>query len=559
MKAREYYDLCQSLLASADQDRSEWEGLVRKVFPEILNSAHLRDRNQKVDRTRLCSHARVDVQKLSSVVMSYIYPMGHRWFRFDSWNVGASKKQRRVEDSWYAEASQVAFREIERSNFYTTAQTASLDWAATGTGLILTSMDETYKVLVFTHVPAGTFGLAEDANHNIISVARKFLMTPAQLEETMGYENLTDRMRSDWKDPNKRYTETHEVWHLVTPRFSTGNTRMSDLLPTARPWASVYMPADEPRIMKEDGYYEMPYMAMRFCKLGSRVYGSSPLKNVEDTIDDLMAANDVVKILGQRAAIPSVVIPADMEGQVDLRAGGQTLLPVQYTNSHVPRELAPVGNYQLALDQVRRLEEEIDDATYVSMLQNISKIDRYMSATEVSAREAEKIMTFSPAFTQMQADFRPLANRLFALLVRSEKLDMESAPKSVKFYDNQSKQEYIIPPRLAFIGRMSQAMDRVQSNGSQSWIGMMMQCMANTQDPRWISCVDVQAFSRGEAQKMGIDNDYLLSPDEENKVLAALEAKAQQQSQALMMEQQAKANRDNATAQNQLMQYQQTL
>lgn len=559
MNARQYYDLCQSLLDTADQDRSEWEGLVRKVFPEILNSADLRDRNQRVDRSRLCSHARVDVQKLSSVVMSYIYPMGHRWFRFDSWNVGASKKQKRGEDSWYAEASQVAFREIERSNFYTTAQTASLDWAATGTGLILTSMDKTHNVLVFTHVPAGTFGLAEDANHNIISVARKFLMTPMQLVETMGYDNLTDRMKNDLQDPNKRFTETHEVWHLVTPRFGLRYTRMADLLPTARPWASVYMPADEARILKEDGYYEMPYMAMRFCKMGSRVYGSSPLKNVEDTIDDLMAANDVVKILGQRAAIPSVVIPADMEGQVDLRAGGLTLLPVQYTNAHVPRELAPVGNYQLALDQVRRLEEEIDDATYVSMLQNISKIDRYMSATEVSAREAEKIMTFSPAFTQMQADFRPLANRIFALLVRAEKLDMETAPESVRFYSKDGKRTYIIPPRLAFIGRMSQAMDRVQSNGSQAWLGMMMQCMANTQDPRWTSCVDVQAFARGEAEKMGIDTDYLLSTDEEDKVLEQLNQRVQQQSQALLMEQQAKANRDNATAQNQLMQYQQNL
>jgi hypothetical protein len=96
--------------------------------------------------------------------------------------------------------------------------------------------------------------------------------------------------------------------------------RQYDLAPEQRPYADIYMPADEPHILKEGGHHEMPFMATRFTRFGNQVFGSSPLLGISDTIDDLMAANDVVKLLGERAAMPSVVLPADMEGEVDMRA-----------------------------------------------------------------------------------------------------------------------------------------------------------------------------------------------------------------------------------------------
>lgn len=558
MNIQRYHDLCTSLFNAAERNRSVWERVVNKVMPEVVEASYLRDQDEDASsRKRLCTRARVDIRKLASAAMSYIFPMGHRWFRYTHWRRPNDKNQRLRDKQWFNIISQDSRAELERSNFYSAILKALLDWASAGTGLILTEMDDDKSLLVHTHVPVGTFGLAADSYNNLNAVARKFLMTPAQLHEQFGYANLTPKMQQDFDDVRSRFTKTHEVWHLVTPRYEHQGVHQGDVVPEQRPWASVFMPANEHHILWEGGYFEMPYTVIRFTSFGSQVFGATPLLDVEDTIDDLMVAEDVAKIIGQRSAIPSVVVPADMADEVDLTAGGRTLVPQPYINAAVPREFAPPSNYQLALDNIARLQEEIDDATFVNVLQIFSNADRYMTATEVTSREAEKIMTFSSAFMQMQSDFRIFANRLFALMVRKGYIDLNDAPEDVlvrPMGDNENL--YIMPPKLAFIGRLSQAMERVQTNGLQAFLGQHLQLMAATQDPRYLSCIDPQALARGEAEKMGVDCDYLLDVDYENAQLRQLEERQQQAQQAALAQQQAAVEKDRAQAMNAAMQYQ---
>jgi hypothetical protein len=71
-----------------------------------------------------------------------------------------------------------------------------------------------------------------------------------------------------------------------------------------------------------------------------------------------------------------------------------------------------------------------------------------------------------------------------------------------------------------------------------------------------MSCIDPQALARGEAEKMGVDCDYLLDVDVENEQLQQLEARQQQQQQAAIAQQQAAVEKDRAQAMNAAMQYQ---
>ena len=45
-----------------------------------------------------------------------------------------------------------------------------------------------------------------------------------------------------------------------------------------------------------------------------------------------------------------------------------------------------------------------------------------MTATEVAAREAEKVLGFNPSFTLFVSDFRLMCQRIMALLYRAGKL-----------------------------------------------------------------------------------------------------------------------------------------
>lgn len=558
---RKYKNICRALFNGASRDRSEWEGVVKKVLPELLNAADLQENVQKspTGRDRICDHARIAVHKLASASMSYVFPMGHLWFRFGSWNPEQDDYSRQKNDTWFAEVSDIALREIERSNFYTEMASVNIDRCASGTGLLLVEMDSADDLLVLTHIPVGTFGIAHNPQKQLQSVVRKFNMTPAQLVDEFGYDKLTQAMQQDFDSEDTRYTKEHEIWHLVTPRYHVTKSKKADQDPQARPYLSVYMPADSDHILSEGGYYEMPYMATRFVTYGNMTYGASPLMNIEDTIDDLMKAEDTVTLIGQRSAMPSVVIPADMEGEVDLGAGGQTLVPIQYINSQVPREFAPPVNFQFALEQVNRLEEKINDAMYISMLQVVSNTDRFMTATEVNSREREKVMTYTSAFAQLQSDFRPLANRLFALLVRAGKINIDGAPEGLMMaqVENGVLQEYIIPPKFKFIGKMAQAMERVQSVGSQDYLSTMLQLQAASQDPRYMMNIDVLKYARGEAIKLGVPTEYMRSVDEVQEELMRLQQQQEAMAMAAQQESQAKAYRDQAVAENALMQYQQ--
>jgi hypothetical protein len=299
-------------------------------------------------------------------------------------------------------------------------------------------------------------------------------------------------------------------------------------------------------------------MCTRFIRYGNSAYGQSPLANVRDTINDLMTQEEVMKTIAQRSAVPSVIIPADMEEEVDLRAGGQTIIPLQYINSHVPREWAPPTNYQVGIDQIERLKAEIDAATHVNMLQVISQTDRYMTATEVSERSAERVHTFYPSFAQCQVDARSMWNRVFALLMRAGKFPMDDMPQWVielVSYGDDSYSERIISPKVAYTGRMQQMMERVISNNADAFVAKMLQIMSATQDPTPMAIFKMTDYCLGEAYANGVPTRYLNKPEQVKAELDRLQQLRNQQMQMQNAQMAAAANRDNAAAENYRAQY----
>lgn len=548
---------CQSLFNTANRDKGSWVSIVRKVIPELIPASELQD-DVKSNMGRICSHARVDILNLATAHMSYIFPEGQRWFRFEPWERDDTYDIS-DEDGWFAQCTDVATRELARSNFQTEMNNVCVDRCVTGTGLMLIEMDPKEDVLVFTHIPAGTYAVAQDSQHNVNTVVRKFNYTPAQMVEAFGEDNVPAEVKAQYEKEEERYNAFHEVWHLVAPSRDFFHDVSSDVL-EANPYVSVYIAPQTRTILDMGTIFEFPYMCTRFIRYGNSAYGQSPLANVKDVIDDLMTQEDVMKMIAQRSAVPSVIIPADMEGEVDLRAGGQTIIPMQYINSQVPREWAPPTNYQVGIDQIERLKAEIDVATHVNMLQVISNTDRYMTATEVSERSAERVHTFYPSFAQCQTDARAMWNRVFALLMRAGKFSLDDMPQWVVqlIPHEDGYSERVISPKVAYTGRMQQMMERVISNNSDAFLAKMLQLMSATQDPTPMAIFDMLKYCLGEAYANGIPTRYLRKPDEVKRELDKLQKMQLQQQQMQQEAAAAAANRDNAAAENYRAQYGQT-
>lgn len=181
-----------------------------------------------------------------------------------------------------------------------------------------------------------------------------------------------------------------------------------------------------------------------------------------------------------------------------------------------------------------------------------------MSATEVNAREAEKAMNFYPTFTQLQSDTRVMFNRIFCLLMRSGELDAESAPEGVlhSFIDDEGvERQYVINPRMVYVGKMSQAMERVQSGSAQNFFALAFQMFSALQNAELPAQFDWTYIMRDMAAKSGMPAKYLNTKEAADRLVQEVQRQIAAQQQAQAAAAQAEAERNQAQAENFRAQY----
>lgn len=560
-KVQSILDMCSALEQTAQHDRATWERVVRKVMPHLVDASLNREINSKGRKERICTRAAVNVHKLASAHMSYIFPQGNKWFKLESWNTNGEDASET--DGWYAEMSDIMQHEIERSNFYTETYSTMVDRCAPGTGAMFIDMDMENKMLEFTHLPAGTYAVGCNASHKVNKLVRWFDYTPVQMAEEFGVDALPERVKAMLSNANEKFTSQIRIKHIVMPRSEVKPERYHSL-PDERPYASYYIAVADKHLLQEGGYHEFPFMVTRFLRIGNAVYGESPLIPMEDTIDDLMVSDECLKLMGQRAALPSMAQPADMLGQVDLRAGGRTIIPIQYVNApHAIREIAPVGNYPMAIDQKKMQEELLDDGMYIGGLQVFSNHDRNMTATEVTERSEEKLILFYPSFAQNREDFMSGIDRIFGLCFRAGLLPgnglNDVPPELMQTWEDREGRAgiYFNSPRVKYCGRMAQAMERVHSSAMQNVMAIAAQWAQLTQDPSPVMQLRVAEMFRYLMQISGIPQKFIKSQEEVDKEMKELmEARHQQQS-AEANELNSRAEMNRAKAANLVAQYQQ--
>lgn len=548
-RAHKYMRLCDTLFRSADESRGRWEKCVSMTFPELLDAAEQCE--GKGSRPPVCHRARQGILKLASAHMTFITPMGDRWFQFESWNRPNSQSQGWVDEfDWYMQSTEIAQRELERSNFYTELIGTYIDRCATGTGLMLCE-SEGDSYLTFTHIPAGTYGLAENNLHEVDTVARKFNMTPAQIFDEFGEDNMNEALLKAYQADESRYTENRLIYHLVEPdREYSGNAEIDG---GRYPWRSVYIDVASSHILLEAGYFEFPYVATRFIRYGNQVYGDSALSGLEKTMLDLEKIKDALKISAQRKAVPSVLVSAELAGQIDLSAGGKTIISQSDHNIGVPREWATAGDLREIIEYAGMLNEQIDDATFVSMLQTISSVDRQMTAREVSARESEKIMTFTQSFTQNSSDFKPLMTRIFCLLFRMGKFGSENMPEDLveikrDIYTGEPEIHRVLPPKVTYIGRMAQSLQYAQQAGLSNTIMELIEYANLTKNPDFLLPLNPALISRYKINAAGVPHMCTYSPAQVRKTQKKMQDAQEAMQSAALAEQASVANRNDAQA-----------
>lgn len=484
MNSLEYVRVAEALMASGDD--SNWRQWVRHVMPTLIPDGELSTLADDGLPARVCGRAKMGVLKLASAFSVMITPRGVNWFRYESGKLAEEVGD--DERDWFMKVSQITQKELECSNFYSQLLGEITDHVAAGTGLMLAEEDKRTRGLVFTHVPVGTFRLAENKYHEVDTVVRKFKFTAHQAVQAWGEKALDEDMRKAYRTNEERFKRQFVIWHLVMPRdiADAGNgAGLKD--PMRMSWASVYIAEGSKKVLHEGGYHEFPYLCTRFLKCGNQVYGDSALAGIQQEIEDYLEVKEATKEGVKVAAFPRVLATPDMADELDMRAGGVTLLSQQAVGSGLPREWATGGSSREGLLALEDYKAEIDAGLFVDQLQTVSSVDRQMTAREVVARENEKLMTFSQTFTQFTADFRPLMERVFCLLFRAEKFPKKGVPKDLFVaVGADGKGVRILAPGVKYLGKLSKALESAKQNGLIESLSFAMEMFGATQDAAWL-------------------------------------------------------------------------
>lgn len=542
--------LCDSLLEEERKNRAHWEPIMKLVMPELLESAENEDTHKPKDK-RICGHAQTDILKLASAHGSFITPMAQKWFQYAPWyEQNITEQEWANESSWYSKCTEIAHGELHKSNFYTELHATNIDRCGPGSGLMLAEGDENTP-LTFVHIPIGTYGWAENSSHEICTVVRKMKMTPAQMVDQFGEAAVGQNVMNDYHEEGKRYatTSAHVVYHLVEPRLDGVRASMN-LTPDRMPFRSVYIDVTERKILREGGYYEFPYFATRFNRFGVSPYGRSPLAGVIDDIKDLIALKYLNFLNAQKKTIPPLLISPELEGEVDSRAGGVTIVSPQDVQAGLPREWASAGDIREALQQIEEKKQAIDSACYVDVIQAVTQTTKQMTATEVNALETERLLTFSPSFMQYVTDFRAMNDRIFCILVRQGKIDIEDAPEEIRKYfpEGEAIREQVLPPNVSYIGKMAQTIQQVQQSGLKMTIQELVTLARETGSPEWTDPINIESTVRWLLNAAAVPWRCTNTPGKVKAIQQQRAAAQQAQMEAALAEQASMAQRNMAAA-----------
>lgn len=513
-----------AVYASLKEQRSPWESWWDSLRKHVLprREGYTDDPAPSGGKFRLYDTTAVEAcQKLASGHMSYMTPSNELWFKWSSPEANPSDEA----ESWYNQCSEIANRELAASNFYTEMHECFLDRVALGTGSLYGGSTRSGRLL-FRHVECGSFACAENDEGAVDTYFREFALTPHQAERQFGAAKLGPKVRDMLRQGKNPHGPRLRFLHAVRPREKRNRRRDTAL---NMPFESLYISLDDRMAVEESGYREFPYLVTRFLKWGTGPYGLSPARLVYPDIHQAQFLNRILDMLGEVAAYPRVLELANQIGEVDMRAGGRTVITPEAASLGLPREWATQGRYDVGMDRLKQKQESIRRAFFIPMLELWSEDKRQLTAAEVYARENERILAFSPSFTLFVSDLQPMMMRVFALLFRMGKF-----PKPPESVIREEGGEGVVPePGVVYQSKIAQILRRTQSEGIARTLRRLGELSGMA--PDLVDHLDLDQTFRATARMDGVPESVLRSNNEvlrlrrerEDAAAAAAEAQAQ--------------------------------
>lgn len=392
------------------------------------------------------------ISVMAAGMQSGLTSPNNQWFRLMPEDVGLYN-----DDSvrkYLGLCEEIISSQMSKSGVYDAFFTSYEELAAFGVGGFLMLED---PVGGFYTIPLtiGEYAIGVDSKKLPSEFFRSIEMTPEQMIERFGDENVSPETKNDYEN----FINTpRKINHLITK--NDGRIDTSRGL-QGKPYFSWYWEEGSggDSILSVEGYDEFPAIISRWTVTGPNSYGYGPGEMALGDATQLQKIESDKLTALQMTLRPPVAIPANMMGRVSLLPTAQNY----YDPSQGTGEIKPIlqvnPNMQDTAYEIERIEERIKRAFNVNMFLALihSNQEVQKTATEINEMHQEKLLMIGPVLQRLDREMlKPCIDRAFAIL---ERQGLFPEPPEVLLGSNLGV-EYLSPLMLAQRAESLNSIDR---------------------------------------------------------------------------------------------------
>lgn len=420
-RATEYFDRrIEDMKAERSSWIAHWRDLQAHFSPRRGRFLYT-DRNKGNRRNTLANNTPVLAKRtLAAGMMSGMTSPSKPWFRLMT--PDPDLREHGPVQAWLDAVERVIYRVLRKSGFYRAMPSVYEELGVFGTGAML--MEPNFRTgLKFTPYTVGEYMLDIDGGNVLNAFGREYELTVGQTVRQFGRENVTETVRN--LERNNALQTAVPVRHIIEPTDrGTFTSNMNLVGGREDRYRSVYYEggrAEADKVLRVQMYPWFPILGARWDVRPGDVYGYSPGM---DALGDARALQVQEKEKAKAVALqnrPPVKAPRNMDKEDIALVPGAVNFTDDPHNAFTSIYQVNARPDLLALD-IQKTERRINAALYVDLFLMIAQQDDVRTATEIAARQEEKLLQLGPVLESVHNDvLDPLIENTFDVLVEASR------------------------------------------------------------------------------------------------------------------------------------------
>ena len=503
-KAQELVDIGQNLKQKGSNRHDQYSEM-DFFFGFQSNDDYRTNDGGKIERQLYAHEARQAVIDFAAGMHGNATNPTQRWFGIET-----SKEDAQVADraAWADRAEEIYYEVLNETNFMQQVHEFYIQLGKFNTACIYSEPDVKTKLRYRTRNMRDLY-FSESPNGEIDTVYFYYRLTAKQMKQIWG-DKVPERVTASVNSNTGE--DEYRLIHVVERRKNRDKAKIDRL---NMPWASYHVFEDEPEVIEEGGYKEMPYHISRFYKEDGDVYGIGPSFYMLPAARQL----DYYKVKqAENVDIqqnPPIIFPNDDYIIPDTIGPRTIIVGDDISTGQSVRKLDISGDYQIGLNAINLEAEAIRKAFFLDRFSALQGITKEMTATETAQLINESTRFLGPVVGRINTMLRGLLERGFRILL--EEGVIPPPPEGMTDYKVRFE---------SFLTRSQRASELAELD---SWLFRVGNIAG--QDPAVVDNVNADEVVRGTAEIQGIKTRYLVPAEIVSEQRQARAQAAQQQAQ----------------------------